>query len=291
MFGSYAHDVEPTPEQETPQMDAPIEMDGFHTFGDSLGNMDLSFPNVEDRNAGQDWGELTNLMGGDEAKPAPPVETAEVSVAPAFEEAVEEMQPGASFPTDEASVRDIAQQAEGQVAVPPVEPSVDGAESPVAEIPTEEISEQPVVPNTPPVEVLQASSAPIPEALGESEPPVFAQHISSDSLFSDTTTFEATQQAGEAEDQDTPNSPMVEISPPAESPAVDVAEGTAFGNLLGDMSSPVGTKEPATTTDLPDVPADVPSEVTAQPAHETDVEAPAEAVTDIEDEVPVVDGI
>ena len=297
MYASFSHaDVEPTPEQDTPQVDhdASIEMDGFHGFGDSLGNMDLSFPNVDERNGGQDWGELTNLMGGDENKSVTvqPVETEDISVAPALDEAVHQTQEDipteTSFPVDEPGVREIAQQAEGEVAVPSTEPELRMGEAEISTdasgVPTEEVNEQPS--ELPPsIQGVEATTVPMSNIDGHMEPPVFAQQISSDSLFSDS--------ASRAEDEN--------AGVPAATEAADIAsetpsnehavEGDAFGNFLGDLTAPAAPAEETASIDLPDVPADVPSEATAQPAHDTSVESSAEASTDIEPDAPAVDGI
>lgn len=309
MFGSFSHaDVEPTPERETPQMqmdhEPSIEIDGFHGFGDPLGNMDLSFPNVDDRNGGQDWGELTNLMGGDESKPThipvqtEPVETADVSVAPTADEAVKQTQVDipieTTFPVDELSVRDIAQQAEGGVAVPPTEPEVHLGEAEISAnasgVPTEEVNEQPS--ELPPTVELSLPAS----VSGENdhiEPPASQEQISSDSLFSDSAFKAEEEQVATFVPEVSIASDFAELpkEPSTDKSKEEANEQSAFGNLLGDLKAPTAEKEEPPKAELPDVSADVPSDVTSQPAHDATVESPHEAIADTDSQGPLVDGI
>jgi hypothetical protein len=299
MFGSFSHtDVEPTPEEETPHIDhdAAIEMDGFHGFGDSLGNMDLSFPSVDERNGGQDWGELTNLMGGDESKSITVSETADISVAPALDEAVhqtrEDIPTDTTFPVDEPSVREIAQQAEGQVAVPSTEPEIRVGEAEISAnasgVPTEEVNEQPT--ELPPVVDIVQETPVATESNGHMEAPAFSQQISSDSLFSEP--------ASKAEDEDAEAPSATEASDPLisdEASAMPLDEPAteegAFGDLISDLSAPPAPVDEAASGELPDVSANVPFEVTAQPALDITAESSTDAPTDVEPEAPAIDGI
>jgi len=273
-----------------------MEFGGF----EGLGDLDMGFQ-VADGSAApaeQDWGQIGDLMGGEaddnkatgtqteSAVPAPasaePIETDEVSVAPPIDEATRETEaeaPQQSFPVDELKVRDFAQAAEGELAVPPPdeEAPVKLGEAEISAdasgVPTEEVSEQtetlaPTVEDAAPEEGTAPASVEQAEQADASEPaadvPADPQPQPAEDLYND-----------QIANDDSAVGAMAE----------DASESTAGG--LADLMNPTASHDANVITET--AAPDVPTEPTTSPAHDASIEAGVSE--SVAEPIPAADGV
>jgi len=263
-----------------------MEFGGF----EGLGDLDMGFQVADGSTAPaeQDWGQIGDLMGGEaednkaaggqagSVVPAPAatnaIETDEISFAPSLDQATQETEaevPQQSFPVDELKVRDFAEAAEGELAVPKPDDEADvklgeaEISADASGVPTEEVSEQTET-LAPTVEAVSPKEAAAPKQLEQSDEPAPAAEASGEPKAQPTDDLYNDQIANTADE--------------------DASEATGSG--LADLMNPTASHDANVTES---VSADVPAEPTAAPAHDASIEAGLSG--SVEEDAPAADGV